>query len=89
MNSTVKKISSYNSQLLRVVEAVKDIFEDEKEEDEAIFWSRYTPEQRIELEKAFEESYGSDEFISHEDMKKKHEQLGMRIFRVNKNNSVK
>ncbi len=91
MNSTAKKISSYNelelkgyllsmieraqdrSQLLRFVEAVKDIFEDEKEEDESIFWSRYTPEQRVELEKAFEESYSSDEFISHDDMKKKHE----------------
>jgi hypothetical protein len=44
-----------------------------KEEDEATFWSRYTPKQRIELEQAFEESHASKEWISHEDMKKKHE----------------
>ena len=91
MNSTAKKISSYNelelkgyllsmieraqdrSQLLLFVEALKGVFEDEKEEDEVTFWSRYTLEQRAELEKAFEESYSSEEFISHEDMKKKHE----------------
>ena len=61
------------SQLLLFVEAVNDIFENNIEEDEATFWSRYTPEQRIELEQAFEESHASKEWISHEDMKKKHE----------------
>lgn len=61
------------SQLLLFVEAVNDIFDDNKEEDAATFWSRYTPEQRIELEQAFEESHASKEWISHEDMKKKHE----------------
>ena len=61
------------TQLLLFVEAVTDIYEDEVEVDETTFWSRYTPEQRVELEQAFEESHVSKEWISHEDMKKKHE----------------
>lgn len=57
-------------QLIQVVLAVKDVVEDE--EDETTFWSRYTPEQRVELEKAFDESYDISDGIPHEDMKKKH-----------------
>ena len=44
----------------------------EEAEDEATFWSRYTPEARTELEKAFEESYDLSDGIPHEEMKKKH-----------------
>ncbi len=61
------------TKLLLFVEAANDIFEEDVEEDAATFWSRYTPEQRVELEQAFEESHASKEWISHEDMKKKHE----------------
>ena len=56
-------------QLLRVVFAVQDVVEDE---DEAIFWSHYTADQRVELEKAFDESYDLSDGIPHEEMKKKH-----------------
>lgn len=56
-------------QLMRVVFAVQDVVEDE---DEATFWSHYTADQRVELEKAFDESYDISDCIPHEDMKKKH-----------------
>ena len=43
-----------------------------EEEDEATFWSRYTPEQRKELEEAFEESLDATTGTDHEAMKQKH-----------------
>ncbi len=66
----IRKAKS-KAQLLRIIERVEEVF-DEDAEDAAIFWSRYTPEQRIELEKSFEETLDKDNWISHDDMKKKH-----------------
>lgn len=88
MDITAKNIGSFNelelkgyligiierakdrAQLLRFVEAVEDISED----TEAEFWSRYSPEQRADLEKSFEESYDPTKWVSHEDVMKKYEQ---------------
>ncbi len=61
------------AQLLRFVQAVEEVFEDTKEE-EAAFWSRYSPEQRLELEKSFEESYDPSKWVTHEEVMKKYEQ---------------
>lgn len=61
------------AQLLRFVEAVQEVSED-TEEDEAAFWSRYSPEQRAELEKSFEESYDPTKWVAHEDVMKKYAQ---------------
>ena len=66
----IRKAKS-KAQLLRIIERVEEVF-DEDAEDAEIFWSRYTPEQRIELEKSFEDSFNSENWILHEDMKKKH-----------------
>jgi hypothetical protein len=44
----------------------------EKEEDTADWWDDLTPEQQIRLEKSIEESYDKTNWISHEEMKKKH-----------------
>lgn len=61
------------AQLLRFVQAVAEVSED-NEADEAVFWSRYSPEQRTELEKSFEESYDSSKWVTHEEVMKKYEQ---------------
>lgn len=59
------------AQLIRIIERVEEVIEDETEDAE-IFWNRFTPEQRKELEKSFEESYNPENWISHDDMRKKH-----------------
>ena len=87
MNSTVKKISSYNelelkgyllsmieraqdrSQLLRVVEAVKDIFEDDMAE-KSDWWDDLSHEQQKELEEALTECDDPTKLISHEEATK-------------------
>ena len=60
-------------QLLRFVQAVAEVSED-NDEDEAIFWSRYSPEQRADLEKSFEESYDPASWVAPEDVMKKYAQ---------------
>ncbi len=70
IHSLVEKAKD-RAQLLLVVAAVTDIYEEEVE-DEATFWSRYTTEQRVELEKSFEESYDPSKWVSHEDVMKKY-----------------
>ena len=87
MNSTAKKISSYNelelkgyllsmieraqdrSQLLRVVEAVKDIFEDDVVQ-KSDWWDDLTLEQQKELEEALAECDDPTKLISHEEATK-------------------
>ena len=87
MNSTVKKISSYNelelkgyllsmieraqdrAQLLRVVEAVKDIFEDDVAE-KSDWWDDLSHEQQKELEEALTECDDPTKLISHEEATK-------------------
>jgi hypothetical protein len=61
------------AQLLRFVQAVEDVTED-SEAEVAAFWHRYSPEQRAELEKSYEESYNPSKWVSHEDVMKKYEQ---------------
>ena len=61
------------AQLLRFVEAVEEVSED-TEEAETAFWSRYSPEQRAELEKSFEESYDPTKWVADEDVMKKYAQ---------------
>ena len=58
-------------QLIRIIERVEEVFEEDAE-DADIFWSRFTSEQRAELEQSFEDSYNPDNWIAHEDMLKKH-----------------
>ena len=60
-------------QLLRFAQAVAEVSED-NEADEAIFWSRYSPEQQADLEKSFEESYDPANWVAHEDVMKKYAQ---------------
>jgi hypothetical protein len=59
------------AQLIRIIERVEEVYEEDAE-DADIFWSRFTPEQRAELEQSFEDSYNPDNWIAHEDMIKKH-----------------
>ena len=58
-------------QLIRIIERVEEVFEEDAENAD-IFWSRFTSEQRAELEQSFEDSYNPDNWIAHEDMLKKH-----------------
>jgi hypothetical protein len=59
------------AQLIRIIERVEEVYEEDAE-DADIFWSRFTPEQRAELEQSFEDSYNPENWIEHEDMIKKH-----------------
>jgi hypothetical protein len=59
------------AQLIRIIERVEEVYEEDAE-DADIFWSRFSPEQRAELEQSFEDSYNPDNWIAHEDMIKKH-----------------
>ncbi len=59
------------AQLIHIIERVEEVFEEEAEDAET-FWSRFTPQQRAELEQSFEDSYNPDNWITHEDMQKKH-----------------
>ena len=61
------------AQLLRFVQAVEDVSED-SEAEVTEFWRRYSPEQRAELEKSYEESYDPSKWVAHEDVMKKYEQ---------------
>ena len=61
------------AQLLRFVQAVEDVSED-SEDEVTEFWRRYSPEQRAELEKSYEESYDPSKWVAHEDVMKKYEQ---------------
>jgi hypothetical protein len=62
-----------HAQLLRFVQAVEDVTEDSEAEITA-FWQRYSPEQRAELEKSYQESYDPSKWVAHEDVMKKYEQ---------------
>ncbi len=70
LQKLIQKAKS-KGQLIRIIERVEEVF-DEDVQDSDIFWSRFTPEQRAELEQSFEDSYNSDNWIAHEDMLKKH-----------------
>ncbi len=59
------------AQLLRLIERVEEVFEEDAEDTDT-FWSRFTPQQRAELEQSFEDSYNPENWIAHEDMIKKH-----------------
>ena len=62
------------TQLLRFVQAVENVAEDETGDIET-FWNRYSPEQRAELEKSFAESYEPSNWVTHEEVMKKYEQF--------------
>jgi hypothetical protein len=51
---------------------IRDVVSKYADKEDNNFWEDYTPEQKTELEKAFEESYDPTNGIAHEDMKKKH-----------------
>ena len=70
LQKLIQKAKS-KGQLIRIIERVEEVFEEDAE-DADIFWSRFTPEQRAELEQSFEDSYNPDNWIAHEDMLKKH-----------------
>ena len=70
LHSWLEKVKN-RLQLEQIAEFMRPSIEVDIEE-EAIFWSRYTPEQRIELEQAFEESLDATTGIEHEVMKQKH-----------------
>ena len=59
------------AQLVRIIERVEEVFDSEAE-DADTFWSRFSVEQRAELEQSFEDSYDPKNWIAHEDMIKKH-----------------
>ena len=70
LQKLIQKAKS-KGQLIRIIERVEEVFEEDAE-DADIFWSRFTPEQRAELEQSFEDSYNPDNWIAHENMLKKH-----------------
>jgi hypothetical protein len=57
------------TQLMRFIEAFNSAFD-----DDTVFWSDYTPEQKAEIEEAIEESYHPENWVSHEDVMKKYAQ---------------
>ena len=60
------------TQLIRIIQHVEEVVEEDDAEDAETFWGRFTVEQRTELERSFEDSYNPDNWIAHEDMLKKH-----------------
>lgn len=56
----------------KTLQEILDYLNKVTDEEEEAFWSRYTPEQRAELAKSFEESFDPKNWVSHEEVKKRH-----------------
>ena len=54
--------------LLRYFDAFIDVEIEKKTE----FWEQYTPEQRAELDRSYEESFNPDNWVSHEEVMAKY-----------------
>ncbi len=56
-------------QLLRFMEALTNTLD-----DDTAFWQDYSPEQRVEIEEAIEESYQPENWVPHEEVMQKYAQ---------------
>lgn len=67
LHDVIQKTRS-RQDLLRYFGAFIDV-EIEKKTD---FWEQYTPEQRAELDRSYEESFNPDNWVSHEEVMAKY-----------------